>query len=159
VKKCSYCGRENADEADYCYECGTAFHPEKEIERCERTASLFGFIGRPISPWIKWGLYVIVWSVVALATITKKNANFLAIFAFPLGLLSIMPIKVALMTAWFAGLVVAIWGWIFYSLLTVAIARAKRVSVFSLLYILLCVLLAVNVTGCQKLLQTAAGIE
>jgi hypothetical protein len=70
-----------------------------------------------------------------------------------------MPVKAALMTAWLAGLVVAISGWILYSLLTVAIGITKRAGIFLLLYIFLCILLATNVAGCQKLLETAAGIH
>jgi Putative prokaryotic signal transducing protein len=27
MKKCSYCGRENSDEASHCFECGTEFDP------------------------------------------------------------------------------------------------------------------------------------
>ncbi len=31
MKKCSYCGRENADESESCLECGTTFNPELTV--------------------------------------------------------------------------------------------------------------------------------
>jgi len=159
VKKCSYCGRENADDADYCYECGTAFHPERETRRSEKAGTLFRFVGRPISPWVKWGLYFAAWGAVVLAAINRNNAHLLAILAFPTGLLSIMPFNIAAMAVLLIGWVVVFVGWTIYIVLTIAIGRTKRVSVFSLLYVLFCILLAVNVAGCKKLLETAAGIH
>ena len=44
MKKCSYCGRDNTDETEHCFECGTDFEsvgeppsepPPREIERPE----------------------------------------------------------------------------------------------------------------------------
>lgn len=50
MKSCSYCGRENADEAVYCSECGTEFEPATEPANPEASASESDPSGYVIAP-------------------------------------------------------------------------------------------------------------
>ena len=157
MKICPCCRCDNDDKEENCNKCGASLgiwgkstFQDGNIPKSDDES---------LSPWLKWGLYFAAWGVVALATITRENAKPLAILAFPLGLLGILPFNIAAIAVMLLCWPVVIGGWIIYIVLTVAIGRTKRISVFSILYILFCFLLALNVAGCKKLLETAAGIH
>jgi len=166
MKKCRYCGRENADDAAYCGECGTEFHIQARPRQIGKprpffgeTNPSFGFIKRLVPPWIKWGLYVAAWGAVILATLVRKPSDLRMAPGFPIGLLAVLPAETAIVLAWMAAPAAVCGGWMIYFVLTAAIGRAKRLGVFSLAYATLCILLVLNVVGCKKILETAAGIH
>jgi len=112
-----------------------------------------------ISPWIRWGLYLDAWSAV-IVTVGVNNPNdLLSAAGFPIGLFGIVPNgqQLAITAAWLLGPICAGIGWTIYIVLTVVIGYAKRITIFSIVYAFFCVLLALNVVGCKRLIEAAAG--
>ncbi len=50
-------------------------------------------------------------------------------------------------------------GWILYAALSMLIDRTRKIGTFFPVYFVLCVILALNVVGCKKTLEAAAGIH
>jgi len=159
--ECSYCGRENDKGAQQCTECGTRFFDKAPSGQLTNPASS---VAGSLSPLFKWGLYLAPWSLVALQSALSEPRQLLQAPAFPVGLLGLIATgsrgkEGAIVLAWFAGLSVIIFGWGVYIALTVLMARTKKPNLFLLYYIPFCALLALNVSGCKKLAETAAGIH
>jgi hypothetical protein len=57
------------------------------------------------------------------------------------------------------GLLPSLGGWIFYAFLTSRMALTRRKAMFFVFYLIFCVALILNVIGCKKTLETAAGIQ
>jgi hypothetical protein len=152
TKICGYCGRQNAEEAVVCRECGTKFAGDREVP----VDAFWKEWARPISSRSKWVLWFAAWGVVVLAI---KPANLWAAPYFPLGLLAVFPRgdKVAIMLG--MSFLPAVLGWGIYALLSAAIDRSKKKGVFLLIYVVFCTLLALNVVGCRKTLSALSGIE
>src|SRR6516225_816592 len=92
MKACDYCGRENADDARHCLECGTPFGNQAEPEQSEPEPRVFSdaleFLARPISDPVKWCLYFVAWGIVVLA---MGRENVPGALLFPLGLIAVFP--------------------------------------------------------------------
>lgn len=109
---------------------------------------------------LKWGLYFGAWGAVILLTLVTNPAYLLGAASFPVGLIAMLPrgeeraIEVSMLGPAFVG-----FGWIVYSALSFVISLTKKMSVFSIAYALLCLLLLLNMAGCHKVLEAAAGIH
>jgi len=166
MKTCRYCGRENPDEAVRCQECGTAYYFEKqdehpaELKPLEQLASLFEFFGQPISERAKWGLYYAAWGGVILAALAMNPADVLTAPCFPIGLLAVLPNgEEKAITAWMFGPISIGIGWAFYLLLSFLIGRTRKRAAFFAVYIVFCILLALNVVGCRRTLEAVSRIH
>jgi hypothetical protein len=151
MRKCGYCGRENAENANVCQECGTSFFSNEKKEK--------GPFSPTISNRFKWTFYFAAWIAVVLATFIRNPADLRWAPVFPIGLLGILSTQSAIVIAWFAGLFVSIIGWLIYVALTILLRRTNRLSFFLLIYLLLCILLALNVVGCGRTLNAASHIH
>lgn len=163
---CSYCGRENSDEAEHCSECGTPL-------RNDPASTSGGLKGIPnhessfpepaqhqVSLWLKWLLWLLAWGSLAIFTALEHPEDFKGILGFPFGFCGLLPIDAT--TGFYILLalpVVVVCGWLLYLKLTVAIHKAKTLERFLLLYVLLCLLLAINAAGCRRLITIGASIH
>ena len=143
MKPCPYCGRTNADEAPVCCQCGTSFAPDKAGMPAETPIAT--------APARRRKFFCIV-AAFALAMLTMLPLGGLVLVqplvlaAFPDGLW-------AMLEAGEGPVAGAITAWIIYAVLIAAVMLARRQRWFVLFYIVLCVLLAVNVTGCYKVVN------
>jgi hypothetical protein len=152
MKICGYCGRENPDDAVRCSECGTACDFEKQPEQ----VWLLEFLKQPISDRFKGALWCVAWVLVILI---MKPINVLAAPLFPLGLLALVPRgeeKAIILSMY---VIPGFVGWTIYILLSVAMSRTSKKGTFLLAYIVFCTVLALNVVGCKRTLEAAAGIH
>lgn len=142
MKNCGYCGRENEWNALTCVECGTVVELKSE-EVPE---------GEAISNRTKWGLYFAAWGVTTLALCWKEPYRLISAPVFPVGLVACLSegAAVGLMMI-LSGLPAIILGWPIYVVVTIAISKAKGIRSFTLIFVVLCILLALNVSGCEKL--------
>ena len=108
---------------------------------------------------MKLGLYFGAWAVLIFQLLRDKPEQLLKAPGFPIGLLAGLPAQTAIVVAWFGGWLVAIVGWTIYGVLTNVILRARRMPVFAITYVVFCVLLALNMVGCNKMIEIAAGIH
>jgi hypothetical protein len=118
--------------------------------------SLWELLRQPVPERLKWVLFYSAWAVVVLVMNPK---NLLVAPLFPVGLLAVFPggEQAAVM---FSMLVVpGLLGWILYAALSMLIARTRKIGTFFPVYLVLCVVLALNVVGCKKTLEAAAGIQ
>jgi hypothetical protein len=160
MKNCDYCGCENADEADSCCECGTAFSASaKGQAEPGMTQSEFSeWFGQPVSWRVKvWSWYG-AWGVVVLINLALNPGNLLAAPFFPLGLIALFSIEMTI-TSWMLGAPAIILGWIVYILLSAVMNRMKTKGAFFLIYLIFCVVLALNISGCQKAIESVKGIH
>jgi hypothetical protein len=158
VKICQNCRRENNDEAEVCSECETKFPVRNEPERLPPANQENPKFNDPISVSTKWLLWFVAWGFVAVVNILISPASILGALFFPIGLLVWLPngeekaIKGAMMNAW-------IFGWFFYILLSAVMLQIKKRGIFFIIYIIFCVLLMLNIVGCQRVMQAASEIH
>lgn len=107
---------------------------------------------------MKLGYWLAAWgATILIAFLINPQSIRTAIF-FPIGLLALLPNGEHM--AIFAGIVGGwIVGWIFYIVLSVVLFCAKKSNHFFLIYIIFCILLALNVAGCQEVSQAVSKIE
>ena len=106
----------------------------------------------------KWRFWLGAWCLVAIATLVTNPGYILTVPFFPIGLLVWLPHgEERAIEGWMVGAWIV--GWIFYILLSVVLFRAKKTGVFFIIYAIFCVLLALNVIGCQRVIQAASGIH
>jgi hypothetical protein len=156
MKACGYCGRENPDDAERCCECGTGFATPAEPEQPH---SLSELLVKPIPSRLRWWLLLAAWGMVVLATLVTKPDYVLAAPCFPVGLAYWLPKREeTAIVAWIAMFPMVV-GWAIYFLLSMSIVLARKPIFFVFLYIVLCVLLAMNFVGCQRTLEAVSKIE
>ena len=113
-----------------------------------------------ISNRAKWGLYLFAWGAVLFVSVVGSPSSLLATPYFPVGLLAMLPDGVnKAIDAWMRGPVLILIGWSIYGALTFIIGRTKKTGAFLLVYILFCVLLALNLVGCAKTLDELSKIH
>jgi hypothetical protein len=78
---------------------------------------------------------------------------------FPLGLLAALPHGEDRAINGWMQIYPALLGWLFYGLISAALFKARGKQSFFLTYILFCIILLLNVAGCKKVLEAAAGIH
>jgi hypothetical protein len=148
MKSCPNCSRENDDDAAQCAGCGMKF----EIEQSSPKFS------DPMPRAHKWQLWLGAWGLVAIATLVIHPAYLLAVPFFPVGLLDWLPHgEEKAIEGWMIGAWVI--GWMLYVFLSAAMFASKRMGIFFIIYVIFCVLLALNVVGCQRVMQAASGIH
>lgn len=148
MKICPTCSQENKDDAEQCEGCGTKFEMEQSSPK----------FGDPMPRAHKWQLWLGAWCLVAIATLVMHPAHIVAVPFFPLGLLDWLPHgEQTAIEGWMIGA----WsiGWMLYAFLSVAMFAAKRTGVFFIIYVIFCVLLLLNVVGCQRVMEAASQIH
>jgi hypothetical protein len=156
MKICGWCGGRNPDEATECSECGT---PVKQGGEALPAQDFREWFNRPASARLKCYLWYATWGGVILVTLAIKPASILTAPCFPVGLLALLPngdskAILAAMTV-----IPILVGWALYVLLSVLMARTRRRGSFLLLYLAFCLLLALNLVGCQRALEAASQIQ
>jgi hypothetical protein len=146
VKRCPYCGRENADESARCSECGTDLVPPTE-----KPAQLPEGWTRPApSKLAKLNLLAVAWSIVLLALLPLgmflPYMGLRLLCAFPSGLWGFSKHEASSRD-------VAL-GWVFYSAVMATVLLVRKRWLFILFYAVLCAMLALNVPGCYKVVNT-----
>jgi hypothetical protein len=147
MKSCPLCKSDNDDNTGNCHKCGMAL-----LVQSAETAYV-------LKAWMKCGLYFAAWGVVVVATLAHKPADLLTAPEFPIGLLGVLPGETMTVAAWFAGPFVIGIGWIVYGVLTYIMKTTRKTGMFFLVYIVFCILLALNVVGCKAVLNTVGGIH
>jgi hypothetical protein len=148
MKSCPNCSRENGGEAEQCEGCGTKFEGERGSPK----------FGDPMPMPHKWQFWLGAWCLVAIATLVIHPAYILAVPFFPVGLLDWLPHgEEKAIEGWMIGAWVV--GWMIYVFLSMAMFAAKRTGIFFIIYVIFCVLLVLNVVGCQRVMQAASGIH
>ena len=107
----------------------------------------------------KWWYFLSAWGAVALLTLVLTPEYLLAAPWFPVGLLALLPDggKTAV-TAWMT-LFPIVLGWGVYCVFSVVLFKIRRAQTFFIVYVLFCILLALNIGGCQKLLDVSSKIH
>lgn len=146
MKCCGYCGRENMDEAAACCECGTSFLPPSD----QPTRLPEGWTQPAPSKRSKLNLLGAAWSIASLAMLPLgmylPYVGLRLLYAFPSGLWCFSKYEASSRD-------VAL-GWATYTALMTAVMLARKRWLFILFYVALCVMLAVNVPGCYKVVNT-----
>lgn len=102
---------------------------------------------------VKWWLLVAAWCTVFLSTLATNPAYLITAPSFPVGLAAWLPHGAeSAAIAWMLVVPVTA-GWVMYLILSWFLIRARKRGLFLFLYIVLCVLLALNVIGCQRALE------
>jgi hypothetical protein len=156
TKICGYCGRENDEEAAECAGCGSAFHEEAR-PRCG--PGFLEWFNQPVSPNLKWYFWHSAWGAVVLATLAIKPAYLLTAPTFPVGLIAWLPngeYTACIAFMWAAPVML---GWGFYALLSWFLHRTRTSGTFFLVYVIFCLVLALNLVGCHRALEAASGIR
>lgn len=109
--------------------------------------------------WIKWILYFLAWSVVIVRTACNHPEDLKAAFAFPVGFYGLFAPQTSMWLTWLVAWPAIIVGWAVYLVLALAMRFTKRIWIYLFLYSIFCVLLAINLAGCRKIIETAAGIH
>lgn len=112
-----------------------------------------------LSNWIKCGLYLAAWGAVVLISALKKPTALPLAVAFPFGIVGLLPSDNAIMIIMLAGPGVIICGWTIYFALTIGIFVTRRNALSYAIYILFCILLVLNLVGCDRLIEIASHIE
>jgi len=117
----------------------------------------FQFPSGPASRWVKLGLYFAAWGTLVLTVWSKTPDHLQSAPAFPVGLLGGLPQQHAIVVAWLGGLPDMIGGWMLYALLTYVMLRIKNIPIFLVLFAMFCILLALNLAGCNRMMKTVSG--
>jgi hypothetical protein len=123
------------------------------------TPAEFADLSPKIINRIKWILYFLAWAVVIIHTACNHPEDLQGFFAFPVGFYGFLEPKTSMWTTFLGAWPAIVVGWGLYSVLAVAMRRAKRIWVYLILYSVFCVLLALNLVGCRRIIETAAGIH
>jgi hypothetical protein len=157
MKSCPHCKKDNDDNARNCRECGAELGTlekataaqEQNIPKSDddsfskRTKLLFWFGA---------------WGGVVLAIIAINPANLRAAAMFPIGLFAFLANGTQnAFWAWATGGFII--GWVLYAVLSGLLFNAKNKRVFIAIYIIFCILLALNVGGCVKVLGDTSHIQ
>jgi hypothetical protein len=166
MKACQNCDRINSDEVEICYHCGTKFRvwepPEPLTSQDQdKPKSETGLDDKPVSFRRRCFLWLTAWGFVALAVCAINPEYLRAIFFFPIGLFGLFGgDEKAVETSFTACATGAfIFGWLLYAALSVAIFTVGKRKTFTAIYIIFCILLALNVGGCQRVLESMSHIQ
>lgn len=110
-----------------------------------------------LSTKTKCGYWFGAWAGVVILTLILSPSSIAAAPFFPAGLLGLLGNEedgiIGFMTgAW-------VLGWMLYITLTTYMVRAEKRGAFFRTYTVFCILLALNVAGCQRLTSVASGIH
>jgi hypothetical protein len=114
----------------------------------------------PLSARFRWGLYFGAWGVVILITLAARPAYLLRAASFPIGLFAMLPKgEETSITLWMLGPIAVGFGWTLYAALTFILTCTRKTVIWLIAYCLLCLLLALNAVGCDKMIEAAKGIH
>jgi len=143
MKTCPQCKLENDDEAGNCRGCGAELRILKDESFSRRTKLL---------------LWIAAWGGVIFAVLAINPAYIRAAFLFPIGLFAFLANGTQnAFWAWVAGGFII--GWMLYAVLSAMMFGAKNKQFFIVIYVIFCILLALNVGGCVKVLEDASHIQ
>ena len=112
-----------------------------------------------ISSRDKRQLWLGAWAVVAFVGMVPHPSQLLMAPFFPIGLLALLPGgDEKTITAWMQGFPCVL-GWVVYALFSAMLFRIRKRDAFFLFYALFCIILALNMVGCKKAFEAAAGIH
>jgi hypothetical protein len=161
MKRCPRCSRDNDDAVANCMHCGV------ELGNSEKTPTAagqkFAKSGEEsFSKRVKSYYWFSAWAGVALIVLAINPAYLRASLLFPVGLFALLPIGDgtgigASMMAMEGGIFIV--GWALYAVLTAMMFNAKNRRVFFARYIIFCVLLLLNISGCHHILKSLSGIQ
>lgn len=157
MKTCPHCKAENADEVENCLGCAAQLRilenatlaegqdvPKPKSELFPRRKKIF--------------LWIAAWVCVFLTLLAINPAYTRAAFLFPIGLFAFFAMGTQnAFLAWSTGGFII--GWVLYALLSVIMFGTKNKKVFAVIYVIFCILLALNVGGCVKILEDTAHIQ
>jgi hypothetical protein len=107
----------------------------------------------------RWGLWFAAWGVIALWTLTVNPSHLLLAPFFPIGLLGVWPNNEgAAIGGWMLQLPIVL-GWVFYLTFSVIMIKARKAKTFVILFIVFCILLVLNVGGCERTMEAVSHIE
>jgi hypothetical protein len=162
MKKCTYCGKEFPDVATSCDIDGQAlvhFNPPPiELERPPVRGDV-SFTLQLVTLLTKLVLYFAAWGILAFIVWRENPDQLKEAPGFPMGLLGVLPEKSAIVVAMFGGPLVLIGGWALYGLVTWYILRIRTLLAYLIALLLFCILLALNMAGCNKMIGIASGIH
>ncbi len=152
MKQCPKCSAPAANEAWLC-PCGY------EFDQTEPTTP--DLPPSPPEPQVRATssrvlLYLVTW-LVALLTLSRDIRLVTLLWVFPIGLCAPFSLPQgqheaqATVYLWILG------GWALYLVHAVLFFRTTRIPWLTILYVLLCLLLITNVSGCQHMLHGRAG--
>lgn len=110
-----------------------------------------------LSTKAKCGYWFGAWAGVGILTLILSPSSIVAVPFFPAGLLGFFGHEESGIIGFMTGAWVL--GWVLYMVLTVSMVRAKKRDAFFRTYVVFCILLALNVAGCQRLTSAASGIH
>jgi hypothetical protein len=156
MKICPHCKNENADEAGHCLECGAGLTPENATLTQEQNAS------KPksasFSRRTRLLFWCAAWGGVVLAILAINPAYLRAAVIFPIGLFAFFSNGTqSAFWVWATGSFLI--GWVLYAALSAMMFGAKNKRVFIVIYIIFCILLALNVGGCVRVLEDTSQIH
>lgn len=158
MKTCTNCWCANDDEAECCRECGTKFVVWKGLEPLSSSQQDDAKFNCPIPTSTKLRFWFGAWGFVILASLAVNPSYLLAAPCFPVGLFALFPNGIEnVFWGWGTGAFVL--GWVLYAVLSAIMFKAKKKSVFLIIYIIFCILLLLNVGGCQRVLEDVSHIE
>ena len=112
-----------------------------------------------ISQSARWWLWGGGWGLAAVLTAIHSPAHLLLVPFFPVGLLALLPNgEQAAIGGWMLQFPIML-GWAFYAAYSFIMLRQRRATVFFVLYIVFCIVLVLNVGGCQRTMDAASKIE
>jgi hypothetical protein len=152
MKKCTYCGCENADEATVCKECREKLACTKEnVDQLKVDLNALAPGWRSRIRFISAAFSLAILPVLPFIVFIPFRP--FLILAFPSGLWALLRDGDSNPTD-------ALRGWIIYSIAISVLMLQRRRIWFFLFYIVLCVMLAANVVGCYKVVSTTLhGIQ
>lgn len=156
MKKCSYCGGESPEEAKHCRGCGTAFAQEVLLGS---GPTFRNWRHQPVTIRAKCYLWFGAWAGVVLATFANGPENIVYAPFFPAGLFAMFPggTKTAI-AAWMLFAPIFL-GWAIYGVISILFFMSRRKAWIFFVYAIFCTLLVLNVIGCRRTLEDAAGIH
>jgi hypothetical protein len=157
MKTCPHCKRDNDDEAENCRECGAELGiPGKatvtQDQNIPKSDDEF------FSKRAKLSFWFAAWGGVVLIVLAINPAYIRAAPVFPVGLFAFISNGTQnAFWAWASGAFII--GWALYAVLSAIMFKAKSKHVFIATYLIFCILLLLNIGGCQRVLEDASHIQ
>ena len=157
MKSCPHCKRDNDETAGNCRECGAELGtPEKAT--APQTQDIPKSNDESFSKRTKLLFWLGAWGGVVLATLAINPAYLRATAMFPIGLFAFLANGTQnAFWAWATGGFII--GWVIYVVLSAMMFNAKNKRGFIVIYVIFCILLALNVGGCQRVFEDASHIQ
>ena len=148
----------NGDEAEVCHECGTAFPVRKKPNQLSSQNQNEPKLSDSLSTAKKWYFFAGAWGFVILVCLITNPQSILAAPFFPLGLIACLPNgEDKAIAGWMKGTWIT--GWVVYAVLSVAMFQVKRRGLFFVIFVIFCILLLLNISGCNRVMTAASEIH